>query len=192
MDMNKKAIVGIILASLLGLPCFAQADGYGYQRVYSARTQQYVYVPTRQQYYYDADPEPTLRPAYPTPSSYTSHRSSSPPHKTLETKIKDGFHDIWHSPSVRSGVLGAGAGLGAAALTERNLLRGGLIGAGVGLGVGAMDESYYFKRHPLVRRTSKGALVGLGAAAVTSAAALLPAAAVGAGIGAGVHYLKTH
>jgi hypothetical protein len=151
----------------------------GYERVYSARTQQYVYVPSGGYY----EPQPALRPAYPNPA---------PPHKSLEAKIVDGFRDIWHSPSVRNGALGAGAGVGVAALTERNLLRGGLIGAGVGLGVGAMDESYYFKRHPLVRRTSKGALVGLGAAAATSAAALFPAAAVGAGIGAGVHYLKTH
>jgi hypothetical protein len=185
MDHYKKAMVGMILVSLFSLPSLSQADGY--QRVYSARTQQYVYVPTRQQYY--SEPEPRLRPAYPAPSSYSAPHK---PHKTLETKIKEGFHDIWHAPSVRNGLLGAGAGVGVAALTERNLLRGGLIGAGVGVGVGAMDESYYFKRHPLVRRTSKGALVGLGAAAATSAAALLPAAAVGAGIGAGVHYLKTH
>jgi hypothetical protein len=168
----------MMLLVLLGMPSLAAADGY--QRVYSARTQQYVYVPNDR---YDYESQPTLRPAYPNPA---------PPHKNLEAKIKDGLRDIWHSPSVRGGALGAGAGVGVAALTERNLLRGGLIGAGVGLGVGAMDESYYFKRHPLVRRTGKGALIGLGAAAATSAAALLPAAAVGAGIGAGVHYLKTH
>jgi hypothetical protein len=124
--------------------------------------------------------------------SARAHRYVYVPKRSLGSKIKTGVKSAWRDPMVKQGTIGAGIGLGAAALTEHNLLKGGLVGAGVGAGMGAMDKSQYFREHPLVRRSGKGAMVGAGAAAVTGAAALLPAALVGAGVGAGVHYIKTH
>jgi hypothetical protein len=178
-------------------PCLA--DGGYYDRVYGTSGQTYTprltptIRPISQGDYYQQPAYNNYQASYDDqPTLYGYDRRDAPERRTIVDKIEDGFRDLWHSPTIRKGVVGAGAGVGMAALTERNLLKGGLIGAGVGVGASAMDDSYYFKRHPLVRRTGKGALIGLGAAAATSAAALLPAAAVGAGIGAGIHYIKTH
>lgn len=197
--MKVKTAIAAMLLMAVGtvstLPCLA--DGGYYDRVY---TENQPYQPRL---------TPNIRPIsqggyyqQPATSSYYQqggyneqpvlygYDQRAVPHRSIGQKIEDGFRDFWHSPTLRKGVVGAGAGVGVAALAERNLLKGGLIGAGVGIGASAMDDSYYFSRHPLVRRTSKGALIGLGAAAATSAAALLPAAAVGAGIGAGIHYIQ--
>jgi hypothetical protein len=181
-----QVMAALLLAGIMVTLTLPPAFADGYQRVYNASTRQYNYVP-RQRI------EPYQQPTYQYEPEY-QYRSyqSEPPRRTIAGKIRDGFKDLWQSPTIKKGVMGAGIGLGAAALTERHLGRGSLIGLGVGAGVGAMDESRYFSRHPLVRRTGKGALVGVGAAAATGAAALLPAAAVGAGIGAGIHYIKTH
>lgn len=160
-----RIVAGILLSSLLSiLPHPVQAQGY--EQVYSAQTQQYNYMPLR----------------------YNNYQ----PKESLSQKFSSGVQDIWRSSFIKKSIVGAGAGLGVAALAERNLLRGSLIGAGVGASLGVMDNSPYFNQHPLVRHTSKGALIGVGAAAATSAAALFPAAAVGAGIGAGIHYVKSH
>jgi hypothetical protein len=135
---------------------------------------------------------PSMAQEYQRVYNAQAHRYEYVKKPTLGSKIKAGAKDAWHSPVIKKGAMGAGIGLGAAALSEKNLLKGGLVGAGVGAGMGAMDNSYYFNRHPLMRRASKGALVGAGAASVTGIAGMLPAAAVGAGVGAGVHYLKKY
>lgn len=195
----KNVIAAMVLlagAMAWALPCLA--DGGYYDRVYGTGGQTYTprltpnIRPISQADYYQ-QPASNYQAAYDDqPTLYGYDRRDMPQRRTIVDKIEDGFRDLWHSPTMRKGVVGAGAGVGMAALTDRNLLKGGLIGAGVGIGASAMDDSYYFSRHPLVRRTGKGALIGLGAAAATSAAALLPAAAVGAGIGAGIHYIKSH
>lgn len=195
--MRRNVALSVLLLAGLCLPN-VWADGFnygdgGYQRVYSGQSSQGSNYP---QYFPRIEPEtsyysqPSYQPQY-HPTTISASAVAKPP-KTLSAKISDGFTDLWKSPSLKSGIAGAGIGLGAAALTERALVRGTLVGAGYGVGVGLMDESYFFKKHPLMRRTAKGAAIGLGAAVVTSAAALGPAAAVGAGVGAGIHYLKTH
>jgi hypothetical protein len=115
-----------------------------------------------------------------------------PPQRSLADKITDGVRDAWNAAPIKKGLMGAGIGLGAAALAERNLLRGSFVGAGIGAGVGLMDDSAYFNAHPLMKNLGKGALIGAGAASVTGIAGMIPAAAVGAGIGTGVHLLRTH
>jgi hypothetical protein len=200
-DIKAAVSVGL-LVSLSGSAIWADGYNYGssnYNRVY---TSQLSRVNTYPQYYSRIEPDTSFSrtqtnysPQSPDPYPYTVRASANartPRHKSLSTKISDGFSDLFKNPTTRSGLTGAGIGLGAAALTERNLWRGTWVGAAYGTGVGLMDESVYFKRHPLVRRSAKGALIGLGAATVTGAAALGSAAAVGAGIGAGVHYLRTH
>ena len=203
----KLPLQALALMLATGFAAGAWADGYtyydsnGFQQVYNGSGTKSRSYP---QYFPRIDPDSTYH-SQSTASSYPSSyqpkpltpsspiaASASKSHKALSTKISDGFSDLWKSSGVKSGVAGAGIGLGAAALTEHNLLRGSLIGGACGLGVGLMDESYFFKRHPLIRRTAKGAAIGMGAAAVTTAAALGPAAAVGAGVGAGIHFLKAH
>ncbi len=202
--------LSVAVMLVTGLAATARADGYtyydsnGFRQVYNGSGATSGSYP---QYFPRIDPEstyqsqPTRSSGYRAGSDYTLKpltpnrpiaASASKSHKALSTKISDGFSDLWKSSGIKSGVAGAGIGLGAAALTEHNLLRGSLIGGAYGLGVGLMDESYFFKRHPLIRRTAKGAAIGMGAAAVTTAASLAPAAAVGAGVGVGIHYLKTH
>lgn len=203
--MKLKAVVsGLVLAGLSVSAVWADGYNYGndgFQRIYTSQG-----GASYPQYYSRIDPEPATsspyysQPYYSQPSYATSRpqytaRVSTPakPHKTLGAKISDGLSDLWKSPSVKSGIAGGGIGLGAAALTKHmGLWHGTWVGAAYGAGFGLMDESFFFKRHPLMRRTAKGAIVGLGAATVTGAAALGPAAAVGAGVGAGIHLLKVH
>ena|GEM_PF-1741280 len=189
----KTAITILILTGLcMVFAPASHADGGYYDQVYTPRLTPRIKPISSQPDYYAQPATSYAQPAYdeqPTLYGYDRRESHN---RTISEKIEDGFRDLWHSPTIRKGIVGAGSGVGIAAITEKNLLKGGLIGAGVGIGVSAMDDSYYFKRHPLIRRTGKGAAIGVGAAAITSAAALWPAAAVGAGIGAGIHYIKTH
>lgn len=204
-SIRLSAIWSAFLLAGLCLPMAAWADGGSYQRVYSDQYQ--TSSSSYPQYFPRIEPDSTYQaqpqPQYSAPrySHYGADPTYSPPlqasvaahpPKTISDKISDGFHDLWKSPSLKSGIAGAGIGLGAAAVTKEALWHGTWVGAAYGAGIGLMDESYFFKRHPFVRRSGKGALIGLGAATVTGAAALGPAAAVGAGIGAGIHYLKTH
>ena len=165
---------------------YSQNDGF--QNIY--KSQGGAAYP---QYFPRIEPETPYHVQYQYQPLKASTSASSPPHKALSTKIADGFTDLWKSPAVKSGIVGAGIGLGASALTKHmGLWHGTWVGAAYGAGFGLMDEINYFKHHPMVRKTAKGAVIGLGAAALTGAAALGPAAAVGAGIGAGVHLLKAH
>lgn len=122
--------------------------------------------------------------------SAKAHRYVYVPKRTVGSKISASLKDAWRNPTVKKGAIGAGIGLGAAALSERSLMKGSLVGAGVGAGVGMMDNSRYFREHPLMRTAGKGALLGGGVSSVTGISGVLPAAAIGAGIGTGVHYIK--
>lgn len=192
---RKSAMAGllaILLSSGLLLSSVWADDGFyqdgNIQRVYSSQGGAYP------QYFPRIDPEaPSPYQAQYNYPPLKASTSASRQNKPLSSKIAGGVSDLWKSPSVKSGIAGAGIGLGTAALTKHvGLWHGTWLGAAYGVGFGMMDEMNFFKRHPLMRKTAKGAVVGLGAAAVSGAAALGPAAAVGAGVGAGIHLLNAH
>lgn len=131
-----------------------------YERVYDAHARQYVYVP----------------------------QQTHP--KNWKDKLSGGVKSIWHEPILKKSVIGAGVGLGASAIAEKNMLKGGLVGAGVGAGWAVLDDSKTMERRPLLKSVSKGALAGVGASAVTGGLGALPGAAIGAGVGAAAHYVK--
>jgi hypothetical protein len=120
-----------------------------------------------------------------------AHKYVYVPKKTMSQKITTGAKKAWQDPVVKKGIIGAGVGLGAAALTDRSKLKGSLVGAGVGAGWGLLDKSKTMQDKPLLRQVSKGALTGAGVGAATGHK-VLPSAVVGAGAGAAVHYVKTH
>jgi hypothetical protein len=137
-----------------------QAWGQTYERVYDAHARQYVYVPQQ------------------------SHS------KSWKDKLSGGIKSIWHEPILKKSVIGAGVGVGASAIAEKNMLKGGLVGAGVGAGWAVLDDSKTMDHRPLLKSVSKGALAGVGASAVTGGLGALPGAAIGAGVGAAAHYVK--
>ena len=106
--------------------------------------------------------------------------------ETLGAKAKR----AWRNPMVKKGTIGAGIGLGTAAVTDGSLGKGALVGAGAGVAVGAMDKSKFFGRHPLGRRAGKGAVIGAGAGSIVGGVGALPGAAIGAGAGSLIHYIK--
>ncbi len=114
------------------------------------------------------------------------------PKQSTGNRLTTGVKNAWTNPVVKKGAVGAGIGVGAAALGDKGLLKGGLIGAGVGAGWGAMDKSQTLQRKPLMRHVSKGALAGAGAGAAMGGLGVLPGAVIGAGAGAATHYVKTH
>lgn len=112
--------------------------------------------------------------------------------QSIGSKIKSGVKKAWRNPVVKKGTIGAGIGVGTAAVTDGSMLKGGLVGAGVGAGWGAMDKSRTMQRKPLLRHVSKGALAGAGVGVTAGGIGAIPAALVGAGAGAAVHYIKKH
>jgi hypothetical protein len=99
-------------------------------------------------------------------------------------------------PKIKAAAIGAGVGAGAGAVTGlisgRGVLRGAAIGAGTGAGVGLVRSSRTMRRHPIMRDTATGALVGLGigGAASRSGRRALQGTAVGAAVGLGVGLLR--
>jgi hypothetical protein len=195
--MRWKIVVAACLLAVMGASSvwadgFYNIDNTGYNANYNRVYDRGQVLP---QYFPRIDPDtrPSQMRQFDDPPLRASTRTTQPQPKALSTKIADGFNDLWRSPTVRSGVVGGGIGLGASALTKHmGLWHGTWVGVAYGAGFGLIDEVNFFKKHPLMRRSAKGAVVGLGAAAVSGAAALGPAAAVGAGVGAGIHALKLH
>lgn len=100
--------------------------------------------------------------------------------------------DLWKKPVVKQGVVGAAAGAALGALSDRSSLgKGAVTGAAVGVGTGLMTQSKYLKDKPLLRNTAQGAVIGTGAGYVTGGSKL-KGAAIGAGSGAGYHYVKKY
>jgi len=99
-------------------------------------------------------------------------------------------------PKVRAVAIGAGVGAGAGAVTGlisgRGVLRGAAWGAGSGAGVGLVRSSRTMRRHPIMRDTATGALVGLGigGAASRHGRRIGQVTAVGAAVGLGYGLLK--
>jgi YMGG-like Gly-zipper/Glycine-zipper domain len=85
-----------------------------------------------------------------------------------------------------------GAGIGAATgyiSKESSIGRGAGIGAITGAGTGLIDSSSTLRNRPLIKDTAKGAVIGTGASAVLRNNKL-KGAAIGAGSGAGWHFVK--
>lgn len=119
-----------------------------------------------------------------------AHHSTPTPKRTWTQKLSGGVKNLWGEPLLKKGIIGAGAGFGAAAIAEKNLMTGSVVGVGVGLGWGVLDDSKTLEHRPLLKSMSKGALAGVGASAVTGGLGALPGAAIGAGIGAVNHYVQ--
>jgi len=98
--------------------------------------------------------------------------------------------DVRRNPIVKQGAIGAVVGTAVGAISKESSIWKGLgIGALTGVGTGLLSESSTMQRHPLVRKTAKGAVIGTGGAAVLGSG-LGAGAAIGAGAGAGLHFLK--
>jgi len=98
----------------------------------------------------------------------------------------------WGNPILKQAVVGAAIGTATGAISrEGTALKGAGVGALVGAGTGLMDTSSTLDRKPLVKTTAKGALIGVGASTITKRNKL-SGAAIGAGAGAGTHFLKNY
>ncbi len=99
-------------------------------------------------------------------------------------------------PKVKAVTIGAGVGTAAGAATGlisgRGIGRGALVGAGAGAGVGLIRSSHTLRRHPIVKDTATGSVVGLGLglAAGRGRNSALKGAAVGTGVGLGLGALR--
>jgi hypothetical protein len=93
---------------------------------------------------------------------------------------------------VRDAAVGTAIGAGAGLFTHRTSVgRGALVGGLTGAGTGAIGQSRYLQGKPLVRNTLQGAVIGTGASYATDSNRL-KGAAVGAGAGAGYHYIRKY
>ncbi len=100
--------------------------------------------------------------------------------------------DLWKKPVVKQGVVGAAAGAAVGALSDRSSVgKGAVTGAAVGVGTGLMTQSRFLRDKPLLRNAAQGAVIGTGASYVTGKSKV-KGAAIGAGGGAGYHYVKKY
>lgn len=100
--------------------------------------------------------------------------------------------DLWDKPAVRQGVVGAAAGAAIGGLSERSTIgKGAVTGAAVGVGTGLLTQSKTLRDNPLIRRSAQGAVIGAGASYATDRS-VGSGAVMGAGGGAGYHFLKQY
>lgn len=100
--------------------------------------------------------------------------------------------DVWRKPVVKQGVVGAAAGAAVGALSDRSSVgKGAVTGAAVGVGTGLMTQSRYLRDKPLLRNAAQGAVIGTGASYATGRSKT-NGAIIGAGSGAGYHYVKKY
>lgn len=93
---------------------------------------------------------------------------------------------------LKQSAIGAGIGAITGGVSERGtVLKGAGVGALTGAGTGLIDTSRTMERHPLLKNTAKGAVIGTGVSATTDRSKV-KGAAVGAGAGAGWHLLKDY
>ncbi|MGE0201815.1 MAG: hypothetical protein AB7P76_12730 [Candidatus Melainabacteria bacterium] len=93
---------------------------------------------------------------------------------------------------VRQAAIGAGIGALGGALTERTSIGRGLgVGALTGAGTGLIETSDSMQRHPLVKNTLQGAVIGTGTS-VARRGDTARGAVIGAGAGAGWHLLRNY
>jgi len=102
------------------------------------------------------------------------------------------LRSLWSKPIVHDAAVGTAVGVGAGMLTHQTSVgKGAVAGAVSGAGVGAVRQSKYFNDKPLVRNAVQGAILGTGASYATDSSRL-KGAALGAGAGAGYHYLRKY
>lgn len=117
-------------------------------------------------------------------------------YKKVYVERKDNRTYFQRHPKVKAATIGAGVGAGAGAVTglvtRRGVVRGAAIGAGTGAGVGLVRSSKTMKRHPIVKNTATGALVGLGLGAAGSrrGSTVTKTTAAGAAVGLGYGLFK--
>jgi len=70
-------------------------------------------------------------------------------------------HPMQKGAAIGAGVGAVGGGI-TGLISGRGIVRGAAIGAGTGAGVGMVRTSQTLKRHPVIRDTATGGLVGLG------------------------------
>ncbi len=99
----------------------------------------------------------------------------------------------WYKkPMARQAAIGAAAGVAAGALSDRmSVGKGALTGAVVGAGTGYMSQNNTLATRPLLRQTLKGALVGVGVGYAADYN-VLKGGLIGAGSGAGYHYVRKY
>ena len=106
----------------------------------------------------------------------------------VRSDVKQAMHNPVVKQAAIGGALGAAAGLFS---RESSIWRGLGIGALTGAGTGLVSDSKTMNRHPLVKSTAQGAIVGTGTSAVFRRSKG-KGALVGAGAGAGWHFLKDY
>jgi len=95
-------------------------------------------------------------------------------------------------PIVKQAAVGAAIGAGAGVLSDRTSIgKGALAGGLAGAGTGAISQSRYLKGKPLVRNTLEGAVIGTGASYALGKDKA-KGAVLGAGAGAGYHYIRKY
>ncbi len=114
------------------------------------------------------------------------------PFNTTMAQAESGDWRLSQHPVAKQAAVGAAVGVGAGILSDRtSVLRGAAAGALTGTGTGLVSQSRYFQDHSLLRNTAQGAIVGTGASYALRRDKL-KGAAVGAGTGAGYHYLRQY
>lgn len=100
--------------------------------------------------------------------------------------------NLWSKQPVRQGAIGAAAGAAGGILSDRvSVGKGAATGAVVGVGSGLLTQSRYFNDRPLLRNALQGAAIGTGTSYATGSNKI-KGAAVGAGAGAGYHYIRKY
>ncbi len=140
------------------------------------------------------------QPRFDVPAVYAPVRagvSTTRPRTAVRTVyVRDRRTFFQRHPKVKAAAIGAGVGAAGGAVTGlisgRGVVRGAAIGAGAGAGVGLVRSSRTLKRHPIIRDTATGALVGLGigGAASRRGKRMGQGMAVGAAVGLGYGLLK--
>lgn len=99
---------------------------------------------------------------------------------------------LWAKPIVKDAAVGTAIGAGAGLFTHKTSVgKGALAGAVTGAGTGALSQAKYLKDKPLIRNTLQGAVIGTGTSYATDSNRL-KGAAIGAGGGAGYHYIRKY
>jgi hypothetical protein len=102
------------------------------------------------------------------------------------------FDNLMRRPIVKQAAIGAAAGAAGGILSDRTSVgKGALVGGLAGVGTGAVSQSQYFRDKPLLKSTAQGAIVGTGAGYALGGSAV-KGAVLGAGGGAGYHYIRQY
>lgn len=104
--------------------------------------------------------------AIPAQHYVTGHTSTMVRRKNKRVHYVDNRTYFQRHPMQKGAAVGAGVGSATGGITGlitgRGVVRGAAIGAGTGAGVGVVRTSKTMKRHPIVRDTATGGLVGMG------------------------------